>query len=161
MRVRSKEYSSAKIIRFVQSALIRGQLLLHEFLSPDVHRLSSSLKRCTPGHLPALLTRCGRLTVEGCFPLQRGVMNRRGNESHIHLRLPIIIFSFNAVRLFLPLIETRDKASIQSTRLEFFVSHNFTEERKRRLNTANFILIERSAQAINTLASRAPPNREF
>src|SRR5689334_19307895 len=60
-----------------------------------------------------------------------------------------------------PLVETRDETGIEMSGHKLLVSNDRTEERQRRRNSYDFILIKRALQTLDRLLTRATPNGEL
>ena len=59
------------------------------------------------------------------------------------------------------ILKARNKAGIQTTLYELGISHNRAKERKRRFDSFDVILVERTTQPVNGLFARPTPGREF
>src|SRR5687767_11075875 len=82
------------------------------------------------------------------------VMKRGRNDSQV------LIFD-RALRLDTAFVESRNKPGVESCSNKLLVPHNLAEERQRRRDSRNLVLVERASQPVNCLLTCAAPDSEF
>src|SRR5690242_2615966 len=63
--------------------------------------------------------------------------------------------------LSLTLVEARNKTGIETSQDKLLVSHDLAEERQRRRDARNLVLVERAPQTVDRFRARASPNSEL
>src|SRR6266581_3765819 len=95
------------------------------------------------------------------FTLSARVRKRGGDDGYVAPCRLLVYPLATASGSVPPFVEARNESGIEMPGDEFFVAHDLTKERQRRLNATHCVFIQGAPHSIDGLCPRASPNREL
>src|SRR5215813_1892878 len=132
----------------------------HAVTALQMNTLFRSNELPTSSHFPTSLSR-NIYEYLRSIALNIKVMQYSSHKCHITVKYIFLSFVIACIRTLTSFVKARDEARIKVAGNKFFIPHDVSEKRKRRLNAINCVFVKRCSQTINCRGSVATPNGEF